>query len=258
MDRLKGKIAIVAGSASGMGRATTILFAKEGATVIATDINDLGLEETLGMISEGTVVSRHLDMTSEEDWQTAVDFAVREYGRVDILATIAGYTPAIQPLETVEIPVFERSNAINGKGVWLGLKAVTPIMKKQKYGSVVNVCSLNGILGGMCNVAYAASKGACRSITKTAAAELGRWNIRVNAIFPGITGTPMAQTALDNPDMLQPILADIPLGRIAKPEEMAAAILFLASDDASYITANEIIVDGGWSSHNGLWLNPEE
>ncbi|PXW90324.1 NAD(P)-dependent dehydrogenase (short-subunit alcohol dehydrogenase family) [Pseudogracilibacillus auburnensis] len=244
MGKLNGKIAIITGGASGIGESLTHLFVEEGATVIAADIN----EEALQKISTKSdrIVGMKLDVSKEENWQELVQQVENEFGRIDILINNAGVTSE-KPIEQVDYADWEFLLKINGFGTMLGIKYVAPTMVKNNQGSIVNVSSVTAQVGMGLN-SYTASKGSVRAISKAAATQYGRNGIRVNAVFPGVIETPMTEKLESSVEALQQINALTPLGRLGKPEEVGKAILFLASDDASYISGAELAIDGGYSA----------
>ena len=243
MKRLHHKIAIVTGGASGIGAKIARLFQQEGATVIAADIN----EEALKEISEiDNIHGKTLDVTSETGWKELMKEVNHEYGSIDILVNNAGVSSE-KTIEDIDYKDWELLNKINGFGTMLGMKYTIPHMKKQNSGSIVNLASVTAKVGMGLN-AYSASKGAVRAITKAAAAQFGSDGVRVNAVFPGVIETPMVAGLQSSEQSLAHINALTPLGRLGKPEEVANAILFLASDEASFITGAELTIDGGYSA----------
>lgn len=243
MGRLSGKVAIITGGASGIGKQMSHLFVAEGATVIAADINETALQA----VSEHEQIQGiKLDVSNEDDWKELVEQVEAEYGRIDILINNAGVTSE-KPIEEIDYEDWELLSKINGFGAMLGLKHVGAAMVKNKQGSIVNLSSVTAQVGMGLN-SYSASKGSVRAISKAAATEYGRNGVRVNAVFPGVIETPMTANLESSAEQLQQINALTPLGRLGKPEEVANAILFLASDEASYITGAELAIDGGYSA----------
>lgn len=243
MSRLKDKVAIITGGASGIGASLAKLFTAEGATVIAADINQDALNE---ISTHENIHGMKLDVTSEENWQTLVNNIEKQFGKIDILINNAGVSSE-KSIQQIDYKDWELLSKINGFGTLLGLKYIIPIMEKYKTGSIVNLSSVTAQVGMGLN-SYTASKGSVRAITKAAAAEFGRKGVRVNAVFPGVIETPMTANLESSADQLKQINAMTPLGRLGKPEEVANAILFLASDEASYITGAELVIDGGYSA----------
>ncbi len=244
MKRLAEKIAVITGGASGIGGKLTQMFVDEGATVIAADINEDGLQKIEEYSSK--VKGIKLDVSSEKDWQHLVETVEKEFGRIDILVNNAGVTSE-KTIEQIDYKDWEFLMKINGFGTMLGIKYVAPLMVKNQNGSIVNLSSVTAQVGMGLNV-YSASKGSVRALSKAAATQYGRNGVRVNAVFPGVIETPMTAKLESSEAQLQQINALTPLGRLGKPEEVANAILFLASDEASYITGAELAIDGGYSA----------
>ncbi len=243
MGRLEGKIAIVTGGASGIGEKVTARFVEEGATVIVCDIN----EESLKYVkkSQQTEVKK-LDITSEENWHQVVKEVIDDYGQIDILVNNAGVS-SDKGLETTTFKDFDLQHRINAWGPFAGIQAVTPYMKQAGQGSIVNTVSYTALIGSGIN-AYTGSKGSVRAITRAAAADLGYSNIRVNSVYPGVIATPMSSAVTEYKEAMDQLVKATPLGRLGQPEEVANAILFLASDEASYINGAELVIDGGYSA----------
>lgn len=251
MNRLHNKVAIVTGAAGGMGESIARLFAEEGASVLATDIQfekmNAWVQEARGHKLSVECVGH--DVTSETDWQTVVKKALQLYGKIDILVNNAG---VYQPLETTEATSLERWDqilAINVTSAFLGAKAALPHLKKSGKGAIVNVSSIAGMVGGN-GAPYSASKAAMRLLTKDQAVEFASFGIRVNSIHPGGVLTPMTENilpadALERSAMMK---AMCPLGRIGEAIEIAYGALFLASDEASYVTGTELVIDGGMTA----------
>ena len=243
MGRLDDKIAIITGGASGMGAAMAKLFAAEGATVIAADIN----EENLAKIAElDHVEGMKLDVTSDEGWAALTKAVVDQYGRIDILINNAGIASE-KPADQITDADWNIMHKINSFGPFLGIKHASKYMKEAGKGAIVNTSSYTAIIGSGFNH-YSASKGSLRAIARAAAAELGHFNIRVNTVFPGVIETPMTAKLSEAQDVMQMLIRATPMQRLGKPEEVANAILFLASDEASYITGAELVIDGGYSA----------
>ncbi|HWH36576.1 MAG TPA: glucose 1-dehydrogenase [Candidatus Limnocylindrales bacterium] len=246
---LEGKVAIVTGGARGIGGAASSALAGSGATVVITDILDEEGEALAEAIRQsGCRASyQHLDVTDEGAWQAVVDHTVATYGALHVLVNNAGIgTLADCEQETRE--GYDRTIAVNQTGVWLGMKHAVPAMRAAGGGSIVNVSSIFGAVGGFgASIAYHAAKGAVRLMTKNAALRYAKEGIRVNSLHPGFIDTPMVEVAKGT-EMEAAILADTPLGRWGQPEEMASVIAFLASDSASFITGSEVYADGGWTA----------
>lgn len=243
MKKLEGKVAIITGGASGIGRKMVDVFREEGATVIAADVNEKALEEVSQLEN---VVGIKLDVSSEEDWKKAVEEVVEKHGKIDILVNNAGISSE-KSIEETTLNDWNLMLKINGYGPFLGMRYVIPEMVKQGKGSVVNLSSYTAKVGMGLNT-YTASKGAVRSISKAAATQYGHAGVRVNAVFPGVIETPMTQTLQSSQEVLKQLIAMTPLQRLGKPEDVAKAILFLASDDAAYITGAELTIDGGFTA----------
>lgn len=233
MGRLDGKVALITGGARGQGAVEAHLFAAEGAMVLATDVGEPTELET----GDAIRFRRH-DVSAPDDWAAAVAEAVETWGRLDILVNNAGiYT--VNRIEDETLDRFRRILDVNLLGTFLGIQAALPVMRAAGGGSIVNVSSLAGMKGIPGHAAYGASKWAVRGLTRTAAAELGRFGIRVNSVHPGPIRTSML------PEGDESRFAQMPLRRTGGPEEVARLVLFLASDEASYITGAEHLVDGG-------------
>lgn len=243
MNRLQNKIAIVTGGSSGIGRKTVELFIQEGATVIACDINEEALTQ---LKKEVPVTTKKLDISSEENWQQVLKEINEEFGRIDILINNAGVS-SDKGLAQTTPKDWEFQYKINSLGPFLGMKHVTPYMKENKGGAIVNTVSYTALIGSGTN-AYTASKGATRAISKAAAVDLAPFNIRVNSVYPGVIQTPMSEAVSEMKEALDYLISHTPLGRLGKPEEVANTLLFLASDEASYITGAEVVIDGGYSA----------
>ncbi|MCO6563880.1 MAG: SDR family oxidoreductase [Apibacter sp.] len=247
MRRLENKIALITGAAAGIGRTTALLFAKEGAKLVLTDVNIEGVNKVSDEIkkSGGDAIGLSLDVSNEEQWIGVVKSAVDKYGRVDILFNNAGIY-IISPITEIELKTWNKLININVTGVFLGMKHVAPLMAKQKKGSIINASSIAGIGGGPGHVLYGASKGAVRTMTKDIAMEFAADNVRVNSIHPGYIKTEMVDYASEKSHKtLEELGALYPMKRLGEIEEVAKAVLFLASDDASYITGAELVIDGG-------------
>jgi 3alpha(or 20beta)-hydroxysteroid dehydrogenase len=239
MGRLEGRVALITGAASprGQGAAEGRLFVAEGAAVVLADVSDEEGSATAASIGERAAY-RHLDVTSEVDWALVVSETLERHGRLDILVNNAGIWLGKGLIETTPDD-YRRVVEINQVGAFLGLRAVVPAMKAAGSGSIVNISSLAGLRGTNMPLAYAATKWAVRGMSRAAAAELAPFGIRVNAVFPGYVDTGMIDAGHEE------IAQRVPLGRrLATPEEIAETVLFLASDDARYVTGAELVVDG--------------
>lgn len=246
MGRLSGKVAIITGAAQGMGAATARLFAAQGAMVALGDVNTEKGEAVAKDIGESAFFHK-LDVSSDSDWAAMVKATTDKWGTVDVLVNNAGLVH-FTPIEHFNPDDAQRVLGVNTIGPMLGAKNVTPVMKAAGRGSIVNISSVDGMRG--CNglTVYTASKWAVRGLTKSLAYELGTSGIRVNSIHPGGVDTPMGNSRGLPPEQLAAAFSRVPLQRIGNPEEVAQASLFIASDEASYITGAELAVDGGWGA----------
>jgi NAD(P)-dependent dehydrogenase (short-subunit alcohol dehydrogenase family) len=245
--RLRDKVAIVTGAASGMGAATALLFAREGAKVVVADLLAAEGEQVAGRIKEAGGVARFapLDVTAEKDWERAVAAALAAYGRIDVLVNNAGISGSDPDL--LSIAVWDNVMTVNARGCFLGMKYVIPEMRKAKRGAVVNISSISGFTGQtMVHMAYNASKAAVRVMTKAAAVQCAADGIRVNSVHPGIMPPMRSSKLTADPAIRAKMLRAVPMGREGRVEEVAYASLFLASDEASYVTGTELVVDGGY------------
>lgn len=246
--RLDGKIALITGAARGQGAAAARRFVEEGARVVLTDVlDDQGKELAAELGAEYC----HLDVSSEEDWASAVAFTVETFGDITVLVNNAGILHFSALAETT-LADYQRVIGINQVGTFLGMRAVVESMTRAGGGSIVNVSSVEGLAGMPYLVAYTASKFAIRGMTKVAALELGRHGIRVNSVHPGAIDTSMVSETLGHPIDISPIGKKVALRRIGQPEDVAGVVLFLASDDSAYCTGAEIAVDGGATATHAL------
>jgi 3alpha(or 20beta)-hydroxysteroid dehydrogenase len=238
--RLAGKVALITGAARGQGAAEARLFAAEGATVLVTDVVDevgLALADDIGAGAS----YRHLDVTDEGEWQSAVEEVRASHGRLDVLVNNAGIGIPGTVIDG-SLADYRRVIEVNQVGTFLGMHLAAPLLRDSGGGSIVNVSSMMGFVGGAARVAYTASKFAVRGMTKSAAIELGPLGIRVNSIHPGAIDTDFIR-----PETRHLLAVDkLPLGRIGTADEVAKLALFLASDEASYSTGCEFVIDGGW------------
>ncbi len=247
MGRLDGKVALISGGARGQGAVEAELFAKEGASVILGDILDEEGKKVEARIRElgGEATYVRLDVTSEADWRAGVETAVSRHGKLDVLVNNAGIV-LHKGIEDTSEEEWDRVMAVNAKGVFFGTKYAIPAMRRAGGGSIVNIASVAGIVGNPDGrVAYTASKGAVRLFTKATAIQHARDKIRCNSVHPGPIDTPMLQESWADPALIEQRTSDIPLGRIGTPEEIAYGVLYLASDEASFVTGSELVIDGG-------------
>jgi cyclopentanol dehydrogenase len=248
MKRLQNKVAIITGAAGGIGAAAAKLFAVEGAKVMITDVQEDKLraaaDEILAM--GGTIAYMVQNVALEEDWKAVIERTSSLYGSIDILVNNAGISGnIISTFEERTVEEFNKIIAVNLLSQFLGTKAVVPSMRNNKSGSIVNISSIGGIIGSANATAYTASKGGTRSYTKGAAAELAPFNIRVNSVHPGYIATPMTKDLPDADVFEDKAVGATPMGREGRPEEVAYGILYLASDESTFTTGVELIIDGG-------------
>ena len=247
MGRLDGKVALITGAARGQGAAEARLFAAEGAKVMLGDVLDAEGEVTAKDIGDSAAY-RHHDVTSEEDWAGIVADTTERFGTIDVLVNNAGIFKLL-PMAMTSLEDFERVISINQVGVFLGMKTVAPVMTSARKGSIINISSVAGLQGSPATIAYAASKWAVRGMTKCAALELAPFGVRVNSIHPGIIDTAMLGEFTQFGDaVLDNIKTRIPMGRIAEADDVARLALYLASDESSYSTGSEFVVDGGMTA----------
>jgi 3alpha(or 20beta)-hydroxysteroid dehydrogenase len=253
MAGVQGKIAIVTGGADGMGAATCRIFAERGATVVVTDVKEELGAKVAAEIDGGSVFKK-LNVASEQDWIELVAFTMEKFGRIDALVNNAGIIHFCD-IENMAEADFDRVLAVNVKGPMLGMKHVGKVMKKAGKGAIVNISSIDGYRGPNALGAYVASKWALRGLTKTAATEYGPYGVRVNSVHPGGVNTVMGNPMNKGANTVDEDYELVPLQRVGAPREIGEASVFLCSDEASYITGAELLVDGGWKSavyHKGL------
>ena len=253
--RLEGKVALISGGARGMGAAEARLFAREGARVVIGDLLEEEGRRVEAQISEagGQALFLRLDVTSESDWINAVAAAVSRFGKLDVLVNNAGVTGAggggaPVMVEETTVEVWDRIMDVNAMGVFLGTKAVIPEMRRAGGGSIINISSVYGLVGSSGSSAYHASKGAVRLLTKSTAVQYAGEEIRANSVHPGIIETPMSAAILADPERNLRWLSGTPLGRLGEPDDVAYGVLFLASDESSFMTGSELVIDGGWTA----------
>lgn len=250
MKRLEGKVAIITGAASGQGAAEAKLFAQQGAKVVATDLNEDSLTKVVEeiILSGGDAIAIKHDVSNEEQWKSVVQEAVTKFGKVDVLVNNAGIhnSRAQKSIEDLTTEDWDMYLNINLNSAFYGIKYVTPEMKKVGRGSIINVSSMNGIYATRgVGANYSTAKGGMRMMSKVAANDLGEFNIRSNSIHPGFIMTPMAKQVTSNKEIYNAFVSNLPLRRGGKPEEVAYLALFLASEESSFITGQELIIDGG-------------
>lgn len=251
--RLAGKVALITGAANGQGAAEARLFASQGASLVLTDVDEAnGRAVAAALVESGAraLFLRH-DVAEDAAWREAITAAATAYGRLDVLVNNAGIVPR-KTLDETSLEVWTRTLAVNLTGPMLGMKLAAPLMREGGGGSIVNVSSAAAMIAHY-DAAYAASKWGLRGLSKTAAVEYAPWNIRVNSIHPGqIEGTALFGTT--TPELSRSLGACIPMGRPGTPSECADLVLFLASDEASFITGAEIAIDGGYSAGATMWM----
>jgi NAD(P)-dependent dehydrogenase (short-subunit alcohol dehydrogenase family) len=249
MDRLKNKVALISGGARGQGAAEAKLFAGEGAKVVIGDVRDELNAKTAAEINAKaggkSVMAVHLDVTRAADWRAAVDRCVSEFGGLDILVNNAGIAN-VKGIEETSEEEWDSIVNINQKGVWLGMKYAVPAMRQRGAGSIINISSIYGLIGSAGSAAYHGTKGAVRLLTKAAAVHYAPDKIRVNSVHPGVILTPMVDMVPR--EELQPLIDLAPMKRGAQPEEVAWCVVFLASDESSFVTGAELVVDGGYTA----------
>ena len=254
--RLKDKVALITGAAAampgelmGFGGATAHRFVREGAKVFISDVDDELGERAAAAIGEAGFDARyvHLDVTSDADWTSAVEAAVSGYGRLDVLVNNAGVCVS-KSIEALSEAEWDMELAVHAKGVFLGTRHAIPIMRAGGGGSIVNVSSIMGIVGSPTSPAYSAGKGAIRTFTKSTALQYAEDNIRANSVHPGYADTPMTEVEFAKPEVRQELLAKTPLRRLGTADDIAQAIVYLASDESAFVTGAELVVDGGMTA----------
>ena len=246
-NRLEGKVAIITGGASGIGEGHAHLFASEGAKVVVGDLQDeMGQAVVASINAEGgDALYVHQDVTSESDWANVVSETVKKYGSITTLVNNAGVANFVG-VEEEDLEGFNRVVAICQTGVWLGMKACMPELKKTGNGAIVNISSVYGIIGTPSMLSYHGAKGAVRLMTKSAGLEYARQGVRVNSVHPGIIETPLAKSISE--EYIEAMLEATPMGKMGEPADIATMSLFLCSDEAKFINASEFVVDGGWNA----------
>jgi NAD(P)-dependent dehydrogenase (short-subunit alcohol dehydrogenase family) len=245
--RLQNKVALITGAASGMGEASARLFAREGAKVIVSDILEKEGAAVVSSITAagGEAIFLRQDVTDEAQWRNAIQSTVQRHGRLDILVNNAGISGAVP--DRMDLAYFDKLMAVNARGTFLGMKCAIEQMKKQGGGSIVNLSSISGFVGQQfVHMGYNGAKAAIRMMTKSAAVQYGTDHIRVNSVHPGVMPPMRTSVTAADPKLREKLLETIPMRRAGRVEEAAYAILFLASDEASYVTGTELVVDGGF------------
>ena len=245
--RLEGKVALISGGSRGMGAFEAELILKEGAKVVVGDVRE---EEVRALVDKigGDSVFLRLDVTSESDWAAAVNEAVDRYGKLDILVNNAGIS-ARGSIEETTVAEWDRVMDINAKGVFLGTRQAIPEMRKAGGGSIINISSQLGLVGmSESSPQYQASKGAVRIFTKSPAVQYAAEGIRVNSVHPGPIVTPMTEARRSDAAVQEVMISRIPLGRYGESEDVAYGVLYLASDESSFVTGSELVIDGGWTA----------
>jgi NAD(P)-dependent dehydrogenase (short-subunit alcohol dehydrogenase family) len=246
--RLAGKVALISGGASGMGRSEATIFAREGAKVVVADLLDAEGGEVVDTIVKAGGQARFvkLDVTREAEWAEAVKSALAAFGKLDVLVNNAGISGTFDP-DLMSTAAWDTLMNVNAKGVFLGMKHALPALRAAGGGAIVNISSISGFAGqAMVHMAYNASKGAVRIMTKSAAVQNAQYGIRVNSVHPGFMPPMRTSKASADPVLRERWLRAVPMKREGRVEEVAYAVLFLASDEASYITGTELVVDGGF------------
>ena len=243
--RLEGTVALISGGARGMGAEEALLFAREGAKVVIADVLDEG-RDIAAQIGGGQAIFARLDVTNEGDWQRAVSLAEEVYKRLDILVNNAGVS-AVGGIEDTTEEEWDRVMSVNAKGVFLGTKYAIPAMQRSGGGSIINISSQLGIVAmSESSPQYIASKGAVRLLTKSTAIQYAADGIRCNSVHPGPIVTPMTEGRRSDPAVRELMTSRIPLGRYGEAIDVAYGVLYLASDEASFVTGSELVIDGGW------------
>lgn len=249
MKGLEGKVALVTGGSSGIGRAAAILFAREGAKVVIGDIGEEGANETLKMIKEAGDEAMFVktDVSKADQVQALIEEIIKTHGQLDFAFNNAGVEQVVSTLPDCTEEEWDRVTNINLKGVWLCMKYEIPIMLKQGSGAIVNTSSVGGLIGGEFNAAYIAAKHGVVGLTKSAALEYSAAGIRVNAVCPGMTRTPLVHALTGGDEEIENVIIGMhPMGRMAEPMEIAEAVVWLCSEEASFVTGHALSIDGGW------------
>lgn len=249
MCRLKDKVALITGAGGGQGKEEALLFAKEGAKVVVTDVQEDKVKEVVAEINEngGSAVGYFHDVTSEDDWRKVVKNAINKFGKIDILVNNAGISINVK-LHEITMDQWNKVMSINLTGSFLGMKHVIPNMMENERGSIINISSISGLTGGGGANPYTASKGAIRMLTKAAAVDYAKSNIRVNSVHPGVIITPMTEEMFKDEKMSNWAHSVTPLPDLGKPEDVAYGVLYLASDESKFVTGIELPIEGGYTA----------
>ena len=254
MDRVKGKVAIVTGAGSGIGRAIALLLAKEGAKVIISDVNEVNGKKVADEIKRGgggALFMKH-DVTIESDWEGLIRATLERFGKLDVLVNNAGVM-LWKKIEDTSLDEWRWLMSVNLDGVFLGTKFAIGGMKRSGGGSIINISSVAGMIGTLDSSAYHASKGGVRVFTKAAALECSKagydHHIRVNSVHPGVIKTPLVDELFNDENKMKTALGWHPIGYFGEPEDIAYGVLYLASDESKFVTGSELVIDGGWTAH---------
>lgn len=249
MGRVQNKVCLVTGGGLGMGREHALLLAEHGARVVVTDLNIAAGEAVVAEIkaARGDALFIKQDAASEQDWIQVVDASVKYYGQIDVLVNNAGVL-ILKSIQETTTKDWDFVQSINTRGVFYGVKYVLPAMQKAGGGSIINISSIYGLVGAPSASAYQASKGAVRLLTKSAAVEYAEFNIRVNSVHPGVIATNMTKDMLVDEEVTKALLGTALIRRPAQPKEISWGVLFLASDESSYMTGSELVIDGGYTA----------
>ena len=246
-DRIRDKVVLLTGATGGLGRPTAVRLAEEGALLVLTDVDEQACARLASELP-GRHLTAALDVAVESQWFSVAELVGREHGRLDALVNNAGIG-SIATVEEETVDHWETVMSVDSTGTWLGMKHLGPLIAASGGGSIVNVCSILGTVGGLGNsAAYAAAKGAVRTMTKNAALHWATAGVRVNSLHPGFIGTPRLLERYEGSDRHRAMLANTPIGRLGLGEEVAAVVAFLVSDDSTFMTGSEVYADGGYTA----------